>query len=570
MPGDDSRGTFDKLVAGLTTEERVSMLNDINATTEDSLQFVETESVDDGKNLTLYLRYKNESLLYKIILWFRGLISKQSAEKVYSDDILAALAHRINRAHPGLVNHKLRSLDGIFYERLKSLKEASDFFKPYMIMIEDNPGDFYVFLSTLITPEIEKEINEKSDPFTLDFSTDDSTEVKNGLVRAMDECLKNINQTAKANLYSAICSVNWLSHFCKLPYLHFLAQFTTIIGSVYTCPYRNAVMDYDALASVFTNINSITNEVLEGIFLFSQRGKITENAQKKDIERAVKEFLAKANQQLIPIQMFISSVPVTKVGKLVNDNYDWSAQTMSGAEAWFAAFRSQHRRILDSRWNEWVREKKKNSIGVSLMADFNLKTFPSLQYQPWRELWTYVPFNYELTGGFLNWYVNHAFDKMAALFNEVMLEGIFVRNEKRIEFSEGLNLFNQAGTQMKELLTRLSPEGDYGHNFEEIISSRVLTLQTNNKIDSMMTSIESEIREIIVKFLRGGKTIDLILSSLLDESAQRKHDILQNLKSIKGHHNKEWRESLTEEKDRFKKVIYYLTELDVIDSTNRI
>jgi hypothetical protein len=570
MLTEDSRGTFDKLVAGLTSEERTAMLNDINATTEDSLQFVCADDPQPEKPLSLSLKLKGESLFYRFILWFRGLIRRESTERVYSDDLLTALAHRITRAHPGLVNHKIKSLDGIFYSRLQAMKEASDFFKPYMVMIDDNPGEFYVFLCSFITPDFIDEVTSKADPFILDFNSDASQNVKNGLIKSLEDVLKNINPNIKNTLYETISSLNWLMHFSKLPYLHFLAQFTNIIDEVYTCPYRNAVIDYDALAAVFTNVRSISNELLEAIFLFSQRTKLTDHAQQKDIERAVKEFLAKANQQLIPIQMFISSVPVVKVGKLVNDNYDWTPHTMEGAEAWYTAFRTQWRKILDVRWNEWVRAKKKNSIATSLLTDFNVQEFPVLEYRPWLEMWTNIPFNYELSAGFLSWFVQNAYDKMSALFNDVMLEGVFIRNEKRVDYSEGLNYFNQAGNQMKNLLIKLSPDGDIGKTFREIIDSQILTLQAQNKIDSLMTNIESEIREIINKLLKGGKTVDSILSAILAEDMPRSHDVLQNLKTIKGHLNKEWRENLAAEKDRFKKILYYLVELDAIDSSNRV
>ena len=570
MLTEDSRGTFDKLVAGLTSEERTAMLNDINAGSEESFEFVCQDSPETEKPLSLSLKLKGESLLYRFLLWFRGLIRRESSEQVYSDDLLAALAHRITRSHPGLVNHKIKALDGIFHTRLQALKDSSDFFKPYMVMIDDNPGEFYVFLCSFITPKFIDDVTSKADPFILDFNSDDSQNVKNGLVKALEDELKNIDPKVKNVLYESITALNWLMHFCKLPYLHFLAQFTNIIDEVYTCPYRNAAIDYDALSAVFTNVHSISNELLEAIFLFSQKSKLTDHNQQKDIERTVKEFLGKANQQLIPIQMFISSVPVVNVGKLINNNYDWQPQTMEGAEAWFSAFRTQWRKILDVRWNEWVRAKKKNSIEISLLGDFDIQEFPVLEYRPWQNMWTNIPFNYELSAGFLCWFVQNAYDKMSALFNDVMLEGIFIRNEKRVEYSEGLNYFNQAGNQMKNLLEKLSPEGEIGLAFQEIIDNQILTLQAQNKIDSLMTNIESEIREITGKLLKGGKTVDSILSAILAEDMPRSHDVLQNLKTIKGRFNREWRENLAVEKDRFKKILYYLVELDTIDSTNRI
>ena len=232
--------------------------------------------------------------------------------------------------------------------------------------------------------------------------------------------------------------------------------------------------------------------------------------------------------------------------------------------------KAQWKKILEVRWSEWVKAKKKNSLGVSIMSDFNLSDFPVMKYRPWLDLWTNVPFNYELSGGFLSWFVTNSFDKMAVPFNDVMLEGIFIRNEKRIEYSEGVNLFNQAGSQMKNLLQRLSPEGDIGQIFAEIVQNQILTLQTQNKIDSLMTTIESELRDIINKLLKGGKTLNAILNDILADTPHRAHDILQNLRSIKGHSNKEWREKLEVERDNFKKVLYYLIELDAIDSANRI
>lgn len=569
MLEEDSKGTFDKLVAGLSSAERTAMLSGIGSTTESSIQFIDTETVSTEKNLSLQAQLKNESLFYKIMLWIRGFFKRQSSERVYSDDVLTALGRRIARNHPGLIDYKMKALGGNFYARLQALKEASDFFKPYMVMIEDNPGEFYVFLCSFITPDFVDEVTARADPFILDFDAEPTSEHRNSILRSLEDVLKNMNSQTKTVLYDAISSLNWLIHFCKLPFLHFMAQFTSVLGDTYTCPYRNATVDYDAFAAVFTNVRSITTELLESIFLFSQRTKITENAQQKDIERAVKDFLAKANQQLIPIQMFISSVPVLKVGKLVNDNYDWIPQTMEGAEAWFAAFRAQWRKILDARWNEWILAKKKISIEKTLLSDFDIDEFPVMENRPWLELWTSVTFHYELSSGLLSWFVNCAFEKMYARFNEVMMEGVFIRNEKRVEFSDGLNLLNQAANQMRELIHSLSSEGEIGIAFADIVRNQILSLQVQNRIDGLMGRVETEIRGIINTLMKCGKTLGAILSEILDDDNHRTHDILQNLKSIKGQFNREWRESLAAEKERFKKFLYYLTELSNIDTTGR-
>lgn len=566
MYEDNKKGAFDKLVAGLTSEDRMVMLDHINKTTAPSVRFTETEDLSQEKNLSLHLRFKQETLFYRIILWFRSIIYKKDSEKIYNEDVLASLARRVTRDHPGIVKHKLRVLDSIFYERLKSLKDVSDFFKPYFSFIDENPGDFYVFLSSFVTPQLSESINSKADPFSLGFESEATNEVRTSLLKNLDEILNNFSGGEKNLMYSAVSAVNWLKQFTKIPYIHFTSQFTNLAGNMYTCPYKNASNDFDVLASVFSNIQPVQNEILEAMLLFSQRKDLTKNAQDKDIEKTVKEFLVKANQHFGTIQLFISSVPIIKIGKIINEDYDWTPGNIPGAEGWFPSFRSQWRSIIDMRWNDWIRERKKNTLSASLKSDFKLDEFPVLKYRPWQNLWVRVPFSYELTGGFVSWYADEVFDDVITPLNEVMMEGVFIRSENRIEYSEGLNLFVEANNTMKEVIDRLAPDGEFGKLFSDFATNHIRTFQIQNQIDSMMASTESDVRDAITKFTKGAKMMDRVFHGMFDDIKDGMHETLQNFTSIKGHQNRVWREHLAEIRNGLKKAIFYITELEPIDA----
>lgn len=566
MQNGDKKGAFDRLVAGLSSEDRSNMLERINKTSTPSVQFIETENQENEKNYSLHLRYKDESLFYKFIVWLRGLISKKETIKIYNEDVLASIAKKVDRNHPGLITHRIKCLDSVFYQHLKSLKEAADFFKPYFSFIDENPGDFYVFLSSFVTPQLSQSINEEADPFTLDFEVEPTNEVRNRLLKKMDDILKNFDGQAKNSMYYAVSSVNWLKQFSKLPYLHFQSQFTNITGSSFTCPYKNAINDYEAFAAVFANIHPVQNEVLEAMLLFSQRKDLKKNAQEKDIERTVKEFLAQANQHFATIQMFISGVPVIKIGKIINEDYDWLPGNTTGVEAWFPSFRAQWRKILEIRWNDWIRERKKNMLSQKLKSDFGLDDFPPMRYKPWSDLWIRVPFTYELTGGFISWFAYEIFDEIIPTLNEVMMEGVFIRSENRVEYSEGLNFFVQANNRMIELMGRLAPGGEFGALFDEFATSRIRSFQVQNQIDSMMSTTESEIREIIEDFVKGSKMMERVFKGIMDETKEKDYDGLQNYTMIKGHQNRIWRDRLAEIRVILKKTLFYLTELEPIDS----
>lgn len=567
MQKDDNRTAFDRLVAGMTSEERSSMLEKINQDSVSVVQFIETENQVPEKSLSLHLRFKEESFFYRFFLWLRGIIEKRSSEKIYNEDVIASMARRLNRDHPGIVNHRNGLLDTVFYEHLKALKSASDFFKPYFAIIDDSPGDFYVFLSSFVAPELSEKINSEADPFSLDYSAEPTNDTRAMLLKNLDNILKNIDAGSKRDMYTAVSSVNWLRQFTRLPYIHFTSQFTNLTGSNYTCPYRNAVNDYAAFAAVFTNILPVKSEVLEAMLMFSLKKDLTKNAQDKDIERTVKEFLSKTNQYFASIQSFISSVPILKTGKIINADYDWLPGNIEGVEAWFPNFRSHWRKIIDVRWGDWLRERKKKNLENYLKNDFGLSEFPVLTYRPWQALWMRVPFSCELTGGFMSWFSENAYDDMIQTLNEVMMEGVFVRNENRIEYSEGLNLFVQSVSQIRELTDRLAPEGEFGALFDEFATSRLRSFQVQNQIDSMMATTEGEIKDSVRKFSKGSRMMDKCLNGILSDEKDGVHDGLQNLGTIKGSQNRAWKDRLRKIWETLKKAQFYISELEPIDST---
>lgn len=566
MVDDRKKGSFDKLVAGLSSEDRTVMLNRINQNLSPSVQFVETETAVDNNNTKLSLRIKQETFVYRFFIWLRSIFRKTSVENIYNEDIIASLARKVDRNHPNLLNHHAGVLDSIFYERLKSLKEAADFFKPYFSFINDAIGDFYVFLSSIVTPQLSEDINSTADPFILPFSKVPSSEVKKELVIKLDAILKNMDSKSRGILYSSISATNWLNQFTHLPYLHFLAQFTNITGSSYTCPYSNALNDYEMFAKVFTNVIPVSNEVLEAVYLFSQRKNLTDNAQEKDIDRAVKEFIAKTNTHFATIQMFISGVPISAIGKIINNKTDWQSENIEGVEAWFPSFRNQWHKIIDIRWDDWQRERKKAMLSNNLMEDFELDSFPSLKFKPWEQLWIRVPFSCELTGGFLSWFASEQYPKVISNLNTVMMEGVFLKSENRTEYSEALSDFTTANTMMLDLLGRLSPEGEYGSLFEEFAATKVRSFQIQNQIDSMMTTTESEIREIIKKMGKGCRGIEFVFHGFFDEEKDGIHESLQNFTTIKGHQNRQFRESLMEIRRILKQAMFYIQELEPIDN----
>ena len=565
MVESDTKSSFDRLVAGLNAEDRLAMLNRINQMDTQPVQ-LSAETGDKEQNISLQKKLQNESFIYKFVLWLRALFDKKTVEQLYGQDLLTNIAKKINSRFPGTINHRIKSLDYIFYERLLTIKEAADFFKVYFTYVEENPGDFYVFLSSFVAPELSEKINAQADPFIFPFSKPITPDSRTDLAKKLDDILSNMDRDTKANMYSAVSQANWLYKFSNLQYIHFISQFTNIAGDSFTCPYSNAVMDYNELAAVFSSIQPIQNEVLEALFLFSQRKHLTTNAQDKDIEKAVKEFMVKALAFFGTIQSFSNNVPVKNLGRVLNSDFNWLPPNMEGAEAWFPSFRAHWRKIQDIRWNDFAREQKKQLLSENLKTDFDLDEFPVMEFRPWLKLWNRIPFNYELTGGFLSWFCTEKYDKVIQDLNVVAMEGVFYRSENRSEYSEGLNNFSNANNLMLDLLRKLSPEGEYGRLFDDFATNRVHTFQIQSQIESMMEQIENTTKEAIALFGKGARTIERVFYGFFEEQKDGIHEPLQNITTIRGRDNRRFVDSLISIRQLLKKVLSYIAELEPIDS----
>lgn len=565
MNDDQHRGSFDELVAGISSDERKYLLAKINQNRERSFPLVQPAR-EETDSFTLDIKLNSESFLYKLFLWIRSLISKKHKLEIYNDDLIRTLARKINKNHPGIVDMQNGLILSLFYEKLKELKNAADFFKPYFNIFNENPGKFYVFMSTFIAPEIASSINAEADPYSVPFEKEGTKEVRSSLLKKMEGILKDIPQKSRAVMYDAVKSLNWLKRFSELPYTHFLAQFTAIVSENYTCPFTNAQTDFNALANVLSDARSIPNEALEALFLFPQRKGGATVELDQDTEKSMREFLSKSAAGISMVQMFISTVPFFALGKVIFSDYDWQIETFGGAEDWFVKFKEEWKIVFDERWESWLRDRKKSQLADVLMEKFGILSFPELPYRPWANLWGGVPFRCEMTGGFLYWFATVKYEEIMGVLNVLVLEGVFLNNDNRAEFSEAMNKFAEINHQVQLFGESLNEKGSVGSVFAKLIADHVRTLKGQNMVNSMILNAETSIRGWESSFCDCCRTIEKVLAGILDdEKTDKKYESIQNLMTIKGRENRAYRDNLQAEREVLLESRRILAEIEPLD-----
>lgn len=564
MSSATERGSFDELVAGISSEERKFLLAKLNRNREEEISILQParEETDD---FTLDLKLRRETLLYRFFLWLRTLFTKKSKVELYNSDLLLKLARRINKNHPGIIDVDHHLLHSLFYEKLKELKVVAEFFKPYIAIMNENPGKFYVFLGTFIAPGITAEISKSVDPYQIPFEREATNELRASLLRRMDSILKEISPRDRTKLYNAVRGLQWLRQFTVLPYLHFIAQFTAIVSEQYTCPYVNAEVDFGNFASILTYAKSISNEALEALFLFPQRKGGAAVELDGETENSMREYLSKAASNISMIQMFISTVPMSALGKVVYGDYDWKVEETGGGEDWFMKYKEEWKVFFDARWAAWLRDRKKAQLTGVLKDKFDLDSFPELEVRPWAHLWGGITFHCEMTAGFLAWFAKNKYQEIIQLLNVLILEGVFINNENRAELSEGMTMFSDTNQAIQAFDQSLAPTGSFGEVVQKLIDEHVRTMKGQSLIDSMIVNAEGSIRTWEMKLCDSIRTIERVLHGVLDEEKVKDYDSIQNLMTIKGRENRAYREKLSNARECLLQCKDILAEIEPLD-----
>ena len=152
-----------------------------------------------------------------------------------------------------------------------------------------------------------------------------------------------------------------------------------------------------------------------------------------------------------------------------------------------------------------------------------------------------------------------------SVLNILVLEGVFNNNENRTELSEALNKFADINHQVALFGESLAESGSIGNVFAKVIAEHVRTLKGQNMIDSVILNAETNIRNWEAAFCEACRSIERVLQGILDEAKDRNYESIQNLSTIRGHENREYRDKLDVARDELDECRKILAEIEPLD-----
>lgn len=567
MSEEKKTGTFDRLVSSISDAERKTLLEKMHSLSGDpETQTLDSDDAEDPDNVvSLEDKLKAESFFYRFFLWLRSVFSNSTKEELYNQDQVASLYKQIDHSFPGLVDYKDGYLLSVFYQKLSELKKAIEFFRPYLDLAYENLGTFYVFLGSLICPEVTSEMDTQVDPYQLPLTREVTGELRSSFLRKIEEILKNIPSHRRSYMYSCVTTIEWFYQLLKLPFDRFLNSFSQGGIDSYSCKFEIVSNEITTFARILCNGGLVPEEVLTSLYLYSSNKIVPSDSEAKDDDGRMKEFMDKATANISMIHMFIKTVPLKQIARIAFNNVQWQPLNFSGAEDWFVKYKEQWKKLFEEKWNLWLRDKKKEAIHAQLENMFGIDDFPLLPNRPWSLMWEGIPFHFEYTTGFIYWFMDKKYNEVIQPLKLLLLEGAFINKDNRQEFANTLNDLGEIYQEALRLCDDLSAQGQIGLVFDKIAANHLRTLQAQSKIESTMLNVESTAQAMKNSFCDDCRSIKRIVDGALGNKQDTRYDGVSNITTIKGAGNERFQTSLMDSRDIFVAALDTLKELEPID-----
>ena len=561
----ERENSFDRMAAGISEEERQNILSQIQPSPQNSSLQPADERLDTNDE-PFEIRIKNESLFLRFVIWLKALLSNTTQSVIYNEHKLSEISHYVHRNFPGIVDYKQGLLLTPFYERLSELKACADFFKPYFVSDEENEGSFYLFLSSIVMPQVTEEIKTNADPYSLPITPEIKSDTRSNLLHKLEDIFETIPANEKSKMYEAAKASEWMRQFVRLPFARFITQFSSD-GSNYTCPFAQVDNEIDTFSKVLCSSLEIPDEFLESLYFFALRN--SKRTNEESMGRDAGEFLNKAHSSLGLLQMFMTSIPIRSIGCLVHSDSQWKTELFSGGQDWFVKYKNASKKVFEKKRLAWESDCKREALLSTLKSNFDLDYFPKFPEHPWEELWGGVSFTYDSTLGFLNWFMKEKFSICELDLKTLLVQGSFNKKENHTLLSESFNSMVQLSISLQELSRRLSQHGELGIIFNKIREEKSRTLQAQNKVEQMMREIESDVATLIHKFGDATRAILQILNGILGLTKDTRFDTISNLSKMKDKNNEPFVHKIESSKQIIESALALVVDLENLDKKKK-
>jgi len=497
---------FEKLVSGLTLEERQVLLERLKGQTNFSKEPLYVQNTEPQNQGTIEEGYERLPWYYRLWFFFIGFFRSKSPIEIFGEKQVAILGRRIDDFSPGMYNYQKRMLLPLFYQRIGKLKEASRFFYTALdSSVNRDRYAFFAFLASLEMPEIHKYLQNETDP---EIITEKNPGISNSDLRLkalaeVDKAMDMITDENRTAMYFNVRTLFCLKQLSSFLFDRILTSFSIKPGEEGESCSINIVRELlENLNNVLFSLKAVPPlTLLESLFIFVVQDKSEENGF--DINMELNNHISKAENAISVIRQFNKTVPLTWIIRCISRSF--SPREISGGEDWLLIFKEFWKKRADTLCNEFLMENRQRELLKSSRDFLKDREFRMLEYVQSDSNTDGFPLEKAFTISLLlSFHMGIFMPDMNKSLYSFLNNGKFNRKEHWGEFTDSYNKLLNLEVKIKKFEIELSPEGDFGRRY----------LQARQD----MSSIPLKRRKIQLVLEEAAEEADIIIKEAVDAS----------------------------------------------------
>ena len=529
--------TFSRLASALSLEERQGLLSKLRSHSrlsheplyyEEEMLVAEIDTEAEFSWLPLHKR-----------LWFfiLSILSSKAPEKVFKEHGILTLGKKIEKKFPKMYNHRTGMILSGFYNELKELKEAANFFYSALdASVNRSRNDFYSFLGSLVMEDIHRYIEEQANPAVVAERHPDATEKdwRQMALKNMEDAFLMITDEHRSQMYLHVRSLFCLKELSSFPFDRLLGGFH------YNRLERGETCYAVSVKEQLVNLNNILVSlklapdmaVLQSLFIFmlQRRAGTSSNI---DLDKGLGFLLQRAEESLSVIREFNKNVPLTYIIRCSNKEMFFLPSEITGGEDWFVVYRNYWKKQIEAQHSEYIRTHSHQKLFHTSRTFLKGRDFEALENaqsgsNPNGMLLKGAFALSFLRAFFINVYKPDINPIMQIIFNE----GEFKQEKDRVEMTWSLNYLLGLGEEVDKLEYGIGPTGLYGERYLQAQNDKSSHNSRDRRMQVVIQKVQADANVILDQAQQACQTAANILSGILGKTPSGKYDTLINITKL--------------------------------------
>lgn len=526
---------FDKLVKGLSSNERQEMLEKIagSVTVPQQLDEEERPSVD------LEQAYGRMGLFRRLIVILTAVFTGRDKLSVVEEhlvrdirrDVASRLPHGLDMAQDQL---RPRAADDF-----RALSEAARVFTPFMgrVMGRERRA-FIAFLAGLHAPATQSQLVDETNPFTVGANYPDmkDADVRRKAIAQSESIMATLQPAVRQAIYTDVRLLHQLLALSGFPFEKIIGVFYPAAGGdPVPAPLSRIADELSRLAGIFVGLRKSASAKLLEAFGLYQDNPVLEQG-----DEAIEAHVTQQIQALIAafesIYRFRSRYPLADMVRLAHRDIHYKPSPVAGGEDWFAQWKSFWRKRIEGQHRRFSYQRRVEALSSDATASLELdavEPFPG-----------YPPSGFDaiarhaLSLGLARAFFGELYRKrLASSISTLYRDGEFYKADNRSEFERIHEALERDQTDLANLEVRLQPTGDLGMSWKRTNDGSLPPEAAEERQVSVATGIDAEASALLHRIVEHLQGLGEILQGVLYGTVGGKYDTISNLGELSGTRN---------------------------------